>query len=119
MPPKTGGGYFALSHIISLIISKSIRFACAAFGVALLLTLSTKLVKHSDTSKWNLLLKLSDSCFGVYIFQQFILKIIEHTQFPENANPYLYPWVAFVISLVASLVLTIFIRKTKFGSQLL
>lgn len=113
------GGYFALSHIISLIISKSIRFACAAFGVALLLTLSTKLVKHSDTSKWNLLLKLSDSCFGVYIFQQFILILIGQTKLSQNVNPYLYPWIAFAISLVTSLLLTVFVRKTKFGSQLM
>lgn len=113
------GGYFALSHIISLIISKSIRFACAAFGVALLLTLSTKLVKHSDTSKWSFLLKLSDCCFGVYIFQQFILILIGQTKLSQNVNPYLYPWIAFAISLVASLLLTVFVRKTKFGSQLM
>lgn len=116
---QNGGGYFALSHIISLIISKSIRFACAAFGVALLLTLSTKLVKHSDPSKWNLLLKLSDSCFGVYIFQQFILILIGQTKLSQNVNPYLYPWIAFAISLVTSLLLTVFVRKTKFGSQLM
>lgn len=116
---QNGGGYFALSHIISLIISKSIRFACAAFGVALLLTLSTKLVKHSDTSKWSFLLKLSDCCFGVYIFQQFILILIGQTKLSQNVNPYLYPWIAFAISLVASLLLTVFVRKTKFGSQLM
>lgn len=116
---QNGGGYFALSHIISLIISKSIRFACAVFGVALLLIFSTKLVRHSDTSKWSLLLKLSDSCFGVYIFQQFILKLIGQTQFSQNVNPYLYPWIAFAISLAVSLSLTVFIRKTKLGSQLM
>lgn len=116
---QNGGGYFALSHIISLIISKLIRFACAAFGVALLLTFSTKLVKHSDTSKWSFLLKLSDCCFGVYIFQQFILILIGQTKLSQNVNPYLYPWIAFAISLVTSLLLTVFVRKTKFGSQLM
>ena len=92
---KTGG---LLPHIVSLMIFVSTRFVCAAFGVTLFLLLSMKLDKHYDTSKWKILLKLSDCCFGVYIFQQFILKLTEQTTLPQNVSPYIFPWIAFAIS---------------------
>ena len=83
------------------------------------MALSVMLVEHSDTSKWNLMLKLSDCCFGVYIFQQFIILLIEQTCLSQNVIPYLYPWAVFLVTLMMSLFMTVIFRKTKFGSQLL
>lgn len=102
-----------------MIISISLRFVNALLGIVLLMMCSTKFVEYSDVSKWNLLLKLSDCCFGVYIFQQFILLFINRTELAQKVCPYIYPWIIFSITLITSLVLTVIIRKTRIGSQLL
>ena len=112
----TGG---VILHALYLMLSISIRFVNAAIGTVLLMMLSKKLVQCSDTSKWNNMLRLSDCCFGVYIFQQFILKLLTQTELSLNVSPYIYPWIAFIMTLIISLTLTIIIRNTKMGSQLL
>ena len=113
---RTGGG---ILHALYLMFSISIRFVNAAIGTVLLMMLSKKFVDRSDTSKWNNMLNLSDCCFGVYIFQQFILMLLEQTELSQNVSPYIYPWITFLMTLFLSLVLTVIIRKTKIGSQLL
>ena len=100
-------------------VTISVRFVNAAIGTILLMMLSKKFVDCSDTSKWNNMLNLSDCCFGVYIFQQFILMLLERTELAQNVSPYIYPWITFLLTLFLSLVLTVVIRKTKIGSQLL
>ena len=112
----TGG---VILHALYLMLSISIRFVNAAIGTVLLMMLSKKFVDRSDTSKWNNMLNLSDCCFGVYIFQQFILMLLERTELAQNVSPYIYPWITFLVTLFLSLVLTVVIRKTKIGSQLL
>ena len=118
-----GGGYLAKSQIINkgirviaLVISRAL---CASFGIVSLMSLSRLIVLHSDTSKWNGVIKLSNCCFGVYIFQQFILKLLNKSILPFCIDAYLYPWIAFIITLFISLILTILIRTTKLGRQLL
>lgn len=113
---RTGG---LILHALYLMLSISIRFVNAAIGTILLMMLSKKFVDRSDTSKWNNMLNLSDCCFGVYIFQQFILMLLERTELAQNVSPYIYPWITFLLTLFLSLVLTVVIRKTKIGSQLL
>ena len=106
-------------HALYLMLSICIRFVNAAIGTVLLMMLSKKFVDRSDTSKWNNMLNLSDCCFGVYIFQQFILMLLERTELAQNVSPYIYPWITFLLTLFLSLVFTVVIRKTKIGSQLL
>lgn len=65
------------------------------------------------------LVYLSDCCFGVYLFQQFVLKFIYDSELPHLLNPYLLPWLGFVVSLMISIILTILLRKTKLGRQIL
>ena len=109
----------ALLHSLYLLLTISVRFINAALGVALLMMLSKRFVQCSDTSRWNNILRLSDCCFGVYIFQQFILMLLAQTELSQNISPYMYPWIAFLMTLIISLALTIIIRNTKIGSQLL
>lgn len=117
------GGYLANSQIINkgiriiaLVISRAL---CASFGIVSLISISRLIVLHSDTSKWNGVIKLSNCCFGVYIFQQFVLKLLNQSILPFCIDAYLYPWIAFIITLCISLILTILIRTTKLGRQLL
>ena len=117
------GGYIANSQIINkgirviaLVVSRAL---CASFGIVSLMSLSRLIVLHSDTSKWDGVIRLSNCCFGVYIFQQFVLKLLNQSILPCCIDAYLYPWISFMITLCISLILTILIRTTKLGRQLL
>lgn len=95
-----------------------IRALCAGMGIAGLLFLSIGIIKHV-TIKWKSLLFLSECCFGVYLFQQFLLMFIYKSELPSLFNPYILPWFSFVLSLVVSIILTILLRQTKLGRQIL
>lgn len=95
------------------------RFVCAVSGIYLLMITAQKLDKTKISLKQTILIRLSDCCFGVYIFQQFVLMLVERTELSKNLSPYIYPWVTFLIALFMSLMLTIFLRRTKVGSKIL
>lgn len=65
------------------------------------------------------MITLGENCFGVYLFQQFVLKLIYNSHIPQVINPVLLPWISFAVALVISLLLTISIRKTTLGKSLL
>lgn len=66
------------------------------------------------------LITLSGYCYGVYIYQQFILNIIYYqTQLPFVVNAYWLPWIATVATIVLSLLLCHFTLKTKIGRFLI
>ena len=98
-PTSYGGGYLADNQILNKIMFTSgniiLRFICASFGVALLMNLSVFNQSNYNISKYKYFLKLSECCFGVYIFQQFILKFLNQSLLPYMINEYLYPWVIF------------------------
>lgn len=114
-----GGGNCLVANILNSVISIISRFICAVFGIALLMMAALKLANIKKHTKQTQLVNLSDCCFGVYIFQQFVLLLIERTDLAKNVSPYLYPWIIFLIALITSLVLTIIIRRTKVGSKIL
>ena len=65
-------------------------------------------------------LDISGLCMGVYVFQQFILKALYyHTPLPSALGPYWLPWIGFTIALLASLVLSWLLHKTKIGRMLI
>ena len=114
-----GGENCLVANILNSVISIISRFICAVFGIALLMMAALKLANIKKYSEQTQLVNLSDCCFGVYIFQQFVLLLIERTDFANNVSPYLYPWIIFLIALITSLVLTRIIRRTKVGSKIL
>ncbi len=64
--------------------------------------------------------KLSACCFGIYLFQQFILQLLYYkTDFPIIVGPYLLPWCGFIIALVISYCLSVLLLKTKTGRFLI
>ena len=63
-------------------------------------------------------MRLSESCFGVYLFQQFVLKFIYNSAFPHMISSYILPWLSFVIAIIISLGFTIVIRKSNVGRKL-
>lgn len=74
--------------------------------------------KKNHISK--LLLRLSNLCFGVYIYQQFILMILYyHTEIPEIVGNLALPWVGFVVTLVISVCLSYITHRIKLGRYLI
>lgn len=75
-------------------------------------------VKKVRVAPW--VIDLSGLCFGIYLFQQFILQILYYkTQLPSLVGPYWLPWVGLVITLILSYVLTKLCLKTRLGRQLM
>ena len=67
----------------------------------------------------GIMITLGENCFGVYLFQQFVLKLIYNSHILQVINPVLLPWFSFAVALVISLLLTISIRKATIGKSLL
>ena len=66
------------------------------------------------------LVVVGNLCFGVYLFQQFILQALYYnTNMPVEIGAIATPWCGFAIALVGSLLLTWLIRVTKLGRAIL
>lgn len=84
----------------------------AFYGTAVCFTQHHQL---SETTK-----KISACCFGIYLFQQFVLQLLYYkTSFPLWVGPYWLPWCGFVIAAVVSYVLSVLLLKTKTGRFLI
>lgn len=65
-------------------------------------------------------IKLAACCFGIYLFQQFILQLLYYkTTFPILVGPYWLPWCGFVIATVISYLLSNLLLRTKTGRFLI
>lgn len=70
--------------------------------------------------KQNRINRIASMCFGVYIFQQFILiALYKHTPLYSIVGFYLLPWIGFVITIITSLALTYIVRQTRIGRLLI
>ena len=75
---------------------------------------------HPNWQPSSILIKANAICFGVYIYQQFILKILYYkTSLPEITGTYLLPWVGCIITLFLSIMLSKITIRTKFGRFLI
>lgn len=70
--------------------------------------------------KLNWINRIASMCFGVYLFQQFILiALYKHTSLHSIVGFYALPWVGFVITIITSLALTYIVRQTRLGRLLI
>lgn len=74
-------------------------------------------VNKRSIAKW--LISLSGCCYGIYIYQQFILQALYyHTQLPQMVGQWL-PWVGFFLTLIASYTAAMLSLKTRLGRFLI
>ena len=108
-----------LPDIIRSLMGKFGRIIYATLGVLLWYMSTMYIVKR----KWHVPTWLIESnvlCMGVYLFQQFILKIFYYRlPMPEFLGTYWLPWIGFFIALFLSVLLTYLLRKLQFGRLLL
>ena len=96
------------------------QLICAASGVAFAFFVVNYVMetKNITIPKW--IIELNGVCFGIYLFQQFILQILYYkTALPTLVGPYWLPWVGLIVTLVCSYLLTKLSLKTKIGRQLM
>ena len=71
---------------------------CAFYSTAILFT------KHYKLKQWYI--NLGGLCFGVYIFQEFIIKYLYYyTELPSATGFMLLPWITFFITLIMAILL--------------
>ena len=67
----------------------------------------------------NVIVKVGKYCFGVYLFQQFILHgLYYNTHLPQILGVYL-PWISFMLTIITSVLFSIFIRRFNWGKALI
>lgn len=107
-----------INRIFILVEMQLIRNIYAVIGVSLIYGLSAYVVSKCKLSTF--VLKIGNYCFGVYIFQQFILMwLYRDTDILNHVGSYGLPLVGFVVSLFGSLFLTYLLKSCKFGKNLI
>lgn len=73
--------------------------------------------KHQLSST---VIKLGTYCFGVYLFQQFILQAVYyHTPISSIIGSQWLPWIGFIFALALSVLLSILFKHTYIGKKLI
>ena len=108
----------ALQKVLLFEAKTIIRVIYSTIGLLALYLTSLKVVNVHSLPDYYV--DLGQYCFGVYLFQQFILKILYYkTDFPSLVGSMALPWFGFAIALFISLVLSFFIRRTNIGKRLI
>lgn len=113
-----GNQLIAKVAIISM--SKLMQIIYASVGLWMLLIWIgyCGIIRHKPLPQW--VVKSSNLCLGVYLFQQFILMTLyKHTNIAFVLGPYWLPWCGFVIALTGSLLLTYLFRLTVIGRSII
>lgn len=104
------------------ILTQSARGICqliyAFFGTFAFYISAVWYTQHRELKPFTI--KLASCCFGIYLFQQFILKGLYYkTSFAASVGPYWLPWLGFVITVPLCFLLTDLLLKTKMGKKLI
>lgn len=121
---QSGGRYLFhnqfIAKAIQLLIAKVATIVYSSIGLAMLFVAVGTADKSRKTQLPQWITNVGGLCMGVYLFQQFILKLAYyHTGLPYIVGPYLLPWVAFIIALLMSLLLSYLLHTTRFGRELI
>ena len=109
-----------IEKAIAIEVIKYVKILSCILGIIFIYILVNYLleVKKVRVALW--VINISGLCFGIYLFQQFILQILYYkTTLPSLVGPYWLPWVGLVITLILSYLLTKLSLKTKIGRQLM
>ena len=99
-------------------LSISYRGGYSMIGTIALYLTAIYVTHQNNLKRWYI--QLGSLCMGVYVFQQFILKMLYYqTYLPQITPEWVLPPIGFSIALLVSLILTYIIRLSKFGKKLL
>lgn len=103
---------------ILIAINAYAKAVLAVVGIATIYVTASLYVGKHTVSKW--MLDVGSLGYGVYIFHQFILRILYYqTDVPEIVGTIWLPWLGTMIALILSILLTLLVRKTSVGRKLM
>lgn len=112
-------GTVMLQYAMSLTKMIMRLLICCSGIMALYLTV-IRIVSKTSYKPSSFTLKASGLCYGVYVYHQFILQIINrYVPLSDYVGYYMLPWVGLAITLLFSVLLTHFTLKTKVGRLLI
>ncbi len=98
--------------------AKLCQIIYAGLGIVAMFCTVRYIANKCEVKQW--IVKLGEYCFGVYLFQQFILMgLYYHTNLPTIVGSNWLPWIGTAIALSGSLLLSWLFRKTKLGRALI
>lgn len=107
-----------LLRVIGMKLCTIIYSGIGLFALYFAVNYFLKCFPHWQCPLW--LTYLNSLCFGIYVYQQFVLKFIYYsTPFPLLAGTYALPWVGCVVTIIASITLAGLTVKTKTGKYLI
>lgn len=102
------------------LITRTTHTLCALSMIVFLYNLANRTPIKNFLNNCPNLITLSGYCYGVYIYQQFILQgLYYHTSFTSYVSLTVFPWIGFIITLILSLILCHLTLKTKIGRYLI
>lgn len=114
-----GGGEFMLKALRKILLSFN-KLLFSVTGIFALFLFVCRYTTRKSFKPKNWIISASSVCYGVYIYHQFILHLIyDRTLLPQTLGSFILPWIAFIITLILSLVLTFLSLKTKIGRYLI
>ena len=113
-------GESILFKVIRVSLSNTAKIIYSSVGVAMLFCIVGFFEKSRTDSLPQWVISVGGLCMGVYLFQQFILKLLYfHTDLPSLVSSLWLPWIGFSISLAGSLLLSFLLHKTRTGRFLI
>lgn len=97
-----------------------IRALYSSLGVYFLYLLSCRVIYINRKEAKPFVITLNNCCFGIYIFQQFVLTTLYfHTNIPAIVGNAWIPWVGFIASITISFLLAHLVRLTTIGKKII
>lgn len=107
-----------LFRLLTMISRRLCQLIYASIGSVVFYCTMVNYVKNHKLKPTTL--KVASCCFGIYLFQQFILQLMYYrTSIPGILGPYWLPWFGFIVTLLLSLWLSSLLLKTGIGKKLI
>lgn len=104
--------------LLMLIGNKATQLGYASIGTFVFFCSTLSYIGKHELRPFTI--KLASCCFGIYLFQQFILWFMYYyTSIPTIVGPYCLPWIGFIITAPLSYFLSYLLLKTKIGKTLI
>ncbi len=96
------------------------RLVYSSLGVIAVIFTSLNLIRYHSLKLSDKAITLSTYCFGIYLFQQFILQLIYYkTDWNSMISVYALPWLAIIITIILSWLLSHLALRTRIGRLLI
>lgn len=109
------------SKLLRVLGMKLCTIIYSSTGLVMLFVVSNYALKNKDEWQCPLwLVSINRLCFGIYIYQQFILKFLYYsTSLPQLMGIYWLPWVGLAITMIISIIFAKLTVQTKMGRVLI